>query len=104
MADANDLIRIGKVSSIDANNKKARVYYPARSNMVSDWLPVLQFPGLTTGSSGSHRHKDSQDGDTTYAGGHTHTSSSWMPKVNDKVLVIMEPGFNAPGYIAGVIP
>ena len=88
MADANDLIRIGKVSSIDANNKKARVYYPARSNMVSDWLPVLQFPALTT----------------NYSGGHNHTSASWMPKVNDNVLVIMEPGFNAPGYIAGVIP
>lgn len=103
MADANDLIRIGKVSSIDANNKKARVYYPARSNMVSDWLPVLQFPGLTTNYSGGHKHT-CPDGETNSAGSHSHTSLSWMPKVNDKVLVIMEPGFNAPGYIAGVIP
>lgn len=100
MAADNDLIRIGKVSSIDANNKKARVYYPARSNMVSDWLPVLQFPG-TTNSAGSHKHTSPEE--TNSAGGHTHTTGGWMPKVNDKVLVIMEPGFNAPGYIAGVI-
>ena len=102
MADANDLIRIGKVSSIDVNNKKARVYYPARSNMVSDWLPVLQFPGAKTNSAGSHKH--TEPAETNYAGGHTHTDLTWMPKVNDRVLVIMEPGFNAPGYIAGVIP
>ena len=104
MAADNDLIRRGKVSAIDAPNLRARVFYPDRSNMVSDWLPVLQFPALTTNSAGSHKHTDSIGGSTSAGGGHTHTASSWMPKVNDKVLVIMEPGFNAPGYIAGVIP
>ncbi len=103
MAAENDLIRVGKVSVIDAANHRARVFYPSRSNMVSDWLPVLQFPGLTTNYSGGHKHT-CPDGETNSAGSHNHTSSSWMPKVNDKVLVIMDPGFNAPGYIAGVIP
>ena len=103
MAEETDLIRVGKVSAVDNNKFKARVYYPSMSNMVSDWLPVLQFPELTTNSMGSHKHNDSIGGETSSGGNHKHTQSSWMPKVNDKVLVIMEYGFNSGGYIAGVI-
>lgn len=102
MAAENDLIRIGKVSVIDAAKHRARVFYPSRSNMVSDWLTVLQFPEMETNSAGSHKH--TSPAETNSAGSHSHKTTYWMPKVNDKVLVIMEPGFNAPGYIAGVIP
>ena len=104
MADENSLIRVGKVSAINASQKKARVFYPSMSNMVSDWLPVLQFPALKTGSAGGHSHTDSMGGSTSGGGSHSHTSSEWMPKVNDKVLVVMEFGFNSGGYIMGVIP
>ncbi len=103
MADQNSLIRVGKVSSIDTSKKKARVYYPSMNNMVSDWLPVLQYPGIATSWSGSHQHSYS-GGETGSSGNHNHTTSSWMPKVNDKVLVIMEFGFNSGGYVVGVIP
>jgi len=102
VAKENSMIRVGKVSAVDANNKKARVFYPSMSNMVSDWLPVLQFPSATTNSAGGHKHKEPAETDS--AGYHSHNQLNWMPKVNDKVLVIMEYGFNSNGYIAGVIP
>lgn len=128
MADKESLIRVGKVSSIDADNRKARVMFPGMGNMVSDWLPVLWYPGFTNTSNGSHDHtvsipsqsgKTSDDGtpihhhdwswvggsaDTDQQGYHTHEINQWMPRVNDRVLVLMEYGFNAAGYIVGVIP
>ena len=101
MADINSLIRVGKVSSINSKNLTARVYFPEMSNMVSGWLPVLQFPTGKTNSAGSHKHEEPQETDA--AGSHTHTSWEWMPKVNDRVLVVMEYGFNSGGYIVGVV-
>ena len=76
MADSKSLIRVGVVSAVDSATKKCRVYYPGMSNLVSDWLPVLQFPPI---------------------------KASWVPAVNNKVLVVMECGFNSGGYIVGVI-
>ena len=77
MADTNSLIRVGIVSAVDNNARKCRVYYPGMRNLVSDWLPVVQFPSI---------------------------KAAWMPGVNNKVLVVMECGFNSGGYIVGVIP
>lgn len=102
MAEENSMIRVGKVSDVNNSALKARVFYPGMGNMVSDWLPVLQFPGMTTNYAGSHKHTSPEE--TNSAGGHSHTTDKWMPKVNDKVLVIMEYGFNSSGYVAGVIP
>ena len=42
--------------------------------------------------------------DTDQQGYHTHEINQWMPRINDRVLVLMEYGFNASGYILGVIP
>ena len=92
MAALENLIRVGKVSSVDATNKKARVYYPGMKNMVSDWLPVIQWPTMQTDYALSGANK------------HWHEYWGWMPNVDDKVLVIMEYGFNSSGYILGVIP
>jgi hypothetical protein len=122
------LLRVGKVSSVDSANRKARVIFPGMNNMVSDWLPVLWFPGFTNTSDGSHQHSvdlGTSSGETDYggtpshahgvtvhngsattanAGYHTHQINQWMPRVNDRVVVAMEYGFNAAGYILGVIP
>ena len=103
MAEENSMIRVGKVSDVNNTDLKARVFYPSMRNMVSDWLPVLQHPG-SVNSAGSHSHTDSMGGGTSSAGGHSHSKASWMPNVNDKVLVVMEYGFNSQGYIVGVIP
>ena len=88
MANENSLVRVGKVSAVDPGRLRARVFYPGMHNMVSDWLPVIQFPAMNTNVVVNHQH----------------TAATWMPGVNDTVLVIMEYGFNSGGYIAGVIP
>ena len=69
MITAENMLRVGVVSSINADNHTARVYFPDAGNMVSDWLYVLQHPAftemagsetegveLTTQSAGDHTH------------------------------------------------
>ena len=97
MAETNSLIRVGVVSDVDNEKLRARVFYPDLSNMVSDWLYVLQRPFLT--------NNPVSIGTTD---GHTHYSSlgrrKWMPRVDDMVLVVHTFGSNTDGYIVGVIP
>ena len=51
-------MRIGIVSSVDADEHTARVFYPDAGDMVSGWLYVLQ------------------------------SGTDWMPSVNDRVLCV----------------
>jgi hypothetical protein len=126
MDDSRNLVRVGIVSSVDANALKARVYYPQLDNLVSDWIPVLQHPLITStevsgahahagtaGSDGAHDHA----GEVTSDGAHEHavatdtaqehahglTIVGWMPAVNDRVLVLYAQGFSTDGFILGVI-
>lgn len=103
MITAENMLRVGVVSSIDANKKTARVIFPDSGDMVSGWLYVLQRP-TKTDSQGSHRHTDSLGGNTTYSGGHTHTTKEWMPAVKDRVLCLLMCGTETDGYILGAIP
>lgn len=125
--DDRNLIRVGLVSAIDEVNLRARVFYPHLDNLVSDWMPVLQQPmyiatedagahenGGEVGSGGAHSH----GGEVPSGGGHTHPLTvystvahahniriyGWMPKVNDRVLVLYAQGFSADGFVLGVIP
>ena len=97
MVDTDSLIRVGVVSDVDKDKLRARVYYPDLSNMVSDWLYVLQRPYLVNNPVSINVSE-----------GHKHTSyfgrRKWMPKIDDKVLVIHTYGFDTDGYIVGVIP
>jgi len=90
--DASGMVRIGIVSSVDTSERKARVFFPDMNNMVSDWLYVLQRPREVV--------------DVKESEGHTHSASvtSWLPKVNERVLVIYLYGWNTDGFILGVIP
>ena len=62
MAELDSMVKIGIVSAIDADTHTARVYFPDKDNMVSDWLKVLQFPcstgsvDLETKNAGIHKH------------------------------------------------
>lgn len=58
MAKAESAVQIGIVSSVNASDMTARVYYPDQGNMVSGWLYVLQ------------------------------RGDNWMPAVNDCVLCV----------------
>lgn len=66
------MVQIGIVTDVNADAKKARVYFDD-SGMTSDWLSVLQQFG----------------------------SESQMPKINDVVVVVYLPIFNADGFIIG---
>lgn len=107
-----NLVRVGTVSSIDAGQKKARVIFKDKDNMVSGWLYVIQRSGagVNVVGDGGHTHTITD----TYTGGgsastgpnHNHpgtTVTSWMPKVNDTVLAVYLPVFNADGFILGAI-
>lgn len=102
MEEDKNLIRIGIVSSVDPSKFTARVYYPQMDDLVSDWLPILQRPvSVSMIRSGPHKHS----GATTTDGAHMHDvmAENWMPKVNDRVLVLYEQGFSKDGYILGVL-
>jgi phage baseplate assembly protein gpV len=101
-----NLVRIGTVSSIDSTKRIARVIFEDK-NMVSGWLIVLQHPGagVYVKPGGEHSHEISGGGTTETSGQHNHESNVtyWMPKINDKVLVLYIPVFNGDGYILGVV-
>lgn len=81
-------IRIGTVSSL--NGSKARVCFPGQSSMVSAECLIAKFPNRTTEvASGPDPH--------------SHKEGEWSPKVGDQVIVLYAGGFNASGYIVGVV-
>jgi phage baseplate assembly protein gpV len=88
---ADNMVRVGIVSDINASKKQARVIFPESNNMVSDWLYVIQQGG---------------GGYTGYTDGHRHSlgGSGWMPAVKDRVLCVMMCGDETDGYILGAIP
>ena len=106
MADPNSMIRVGIVSDVDEEKKRVRVYFPDLSNMVSDWLFVLQRP--------FHGNKDFAPFHVhvsiSEAEGHTHNATvtysdnAWLPEKDEPVLVLYTYGKNTDGYVLGVIP
>lgn len=101
-----NLVRIGTVSAIDNAGKRARVMFQDKG-MTSGWLFVLQHSGaaVNVDDSGEHSHSLPGDGTTGENGEHSHDAAvtSWMPAVNDTVLVLYIPVFNGDGFILGVI-
>lgn len=105
-----NLVRIGKVSSINPLKRTARVIFEDK-DMVSGWLNVLQqpFAGVYIKPNGNHSHVISDTytggGTSSIEGEHDHLANStyWMPKVNDTVLILYLPVFNGDGIILGVI-
>lgn len=103
------LVRVGLVSSVDNTTSMVRVYFDD-VDMVSDWLPVLQHPGagVAVDSVDGHTHgATASEGTVTIgsSGGHYHHAAlgKWMPAVNDRVLCIYLPMFNADGFVLGAI-
>lgn len=74
MTRAENMIRVGIVSSVNIADKTARVIFPDSGNLVSDWLFVLQHGG------------------------------NWMPDVQDRVVCAISCGDETDGYILGAIP
>ena len=104
MGENNSAFRVGIVSALNTDDKTVRVFFPDLDDMVSGWLFVLQRPGeaISTSTDGSHNHDENVPSGGAH--GHTGTVGSFMPKVNDRVLVCYPSGYNMSGYILGVIP
>ena len=83
-------VRVGKVTDTDLGKKKARVKF-LDEDMTSGWLPVIQRPQEVVGVAINEGHS------------HGASVSYWMPKVNDMVLCLYRPMFNADGFILGAI-
>lgn len=113
------VLRVGTVTAVDAKKLCARVRFDdlrdiENQPMISDWLQVLQRPGtqLDITVDGGHDHNITVN--DTYSGGgsgsvdaapdHSHiesVTSTWMPRVNDQVLVLYEGVSNGRGFILG---
>ncbi len=107
------MVQIGFVSAVDTKKNRVRVKFPD-TDMVSGWLYVLQHQGMgmTISESGGHSHGITVN--DTYTGGgsgsiepvpdHTHagsTTTAWMPKVNDRVVVLYLPVADGDGFVLG---
>jgi len=75
-----DIVREGTVTAVNNGKRIAKVWFDALG-IQSDWMPVL----ITNGSV--------QDRDIII--------KPYMPKVNEKVLVLYFPVFNGDGVILG---
>lgn len=101
-----NLVRVGIVSDVDKGKMRVRATFPEKDDMVSGWLYVLQHEGASVkvAEDGRHSHTDSQGGSTSTAAAHKHDGSTlgaWLPKVNDKVLVLYIPVQNGDGFVLG---
>lgn len=98
-----DIVREGKVTAVNNDKRIAKVWFDAMG-IESGWLPVLinrdyipdyDVPQRTEYESGG-------SGDAAFES-HKHDLiiKPWMPRVNDKVLVLYFPVFNGDGVILG---
>lgn len=101
-----NMVKVGKVSSVNATAKTARVIFPDLDNMVSGELSVLQHPraGVAIKEDGEHSHAVTNEA-CSCAGTHVHkaTVTSWMPNVGETVLCIFPAIPDSDGYVLGVM-
>jgi len=99
------LVRIGTVTDINNAKHQARVKYQGE-NMTSGWLYVLNNRPYIPGY-GQQQRTEYQAGGSGYAAFENHKHdlviSQWMPNINDTVLVLYLPVFNADGFVLGGI-
>lgn len=104
-----NIVRLGTVTAVDSGKHCARVKFQD-TGITSGWLYVLQHPGagVYVVPDGEHTHTITD----TYTGGgsagtepdHNHDGTyltMWMPHVNETVLCLYLPAFNADGFILG---
>ena len=106
------LVQTGIVSAVDSSKRMARVILEETGH-TSGWLKVLQHYGADFYIEPDGERTSAIT--NTYTGGgsvstfpdHNHLPGShltwWMPKVNDRVLILYLPVFNGDGFILGGI-
>jgi hypothetical protein len=103
-----NIVRIGRVSTVNAGNRTARVIFQDKANLVSGPLIVIQNqPSITVHetelkygvlSAEGHTH----EGETE---SHTHeiTITPWLPRVGQLVLCLYLPNGESDGFVIGGI-
>lgn len=103
------LVRIGTVTV--TKGTKCRVKFQG-TEMTSGWLYVIQRSGggVTVVPDGGHGHQVvdtyTGGGSATPVSNHSHSgtmTATWMPKVNDTVLVLYLPVEQGDGFVLGGI-
>lgn len=107
------MVQRGIVTAVDPQKLQVRVKF-METDMISGWLKVLQHRGmgLSITEDGGHGHEVTVK--DTYTGGgsgtvktvpdHDHAESAtttWMPKVNDQVVVLYLPVDDGDGFVLG---
>jgi hypothetical protein len=97
----SNLVRKGKVSSVDAVKRTARVIFEELDNMVSGDLFVLQHLNAAVTVDDASLTYDKSD--TLTSEEHTHGAvlGAWMPAVGQWVICLYIPAFNGDGFILG---
>lgn len=107
------LVQVGFVSAVDTKKRMVRVKFP-ETDIISDWLRVLQHggTGVSVAPDGGHAH-NAKVSDTYTGGGsatiepvpdHDHqgsTTTVWLPKVNERVVVLYLPVADSDGFVLG---
>ena len=91
-------LRIGTVSSVNKPKRLVRVKFPD-TDVMSGWLKVVK--GYELPDHESHCPDPGCSG--CCASCPFTCNKTWMPEVNDTVLCIYDSGFNADGYVLGVL-
>lgn len=102
-----NIVRIGTVTAIDAKKNRARVKFQD-TGISSGWLYVLQHSGagVLIAPDGEHEHSVPAVGNTSKENDHDHEGAAlacWLPKINETVLCLYLPAYNADGFILGGI-
>ena len=92
MTALEQIVRVGTVSSVNTDERTARVKFSHLGNMVSGNLRVMQHFACAVEviTDQEHNHPGTY---TTY----------WMPKVGDTVVCLYLPVFNGDGVVLGVL-
>ena len=101
--NVEDIVREGKVTAVNNDKRIAKVWFDALG-IESDWLPVLITRDFIPDHDAPQRTEYAAGGSGAAAyENHMHPLKikPYMPKVNEKVLVLYFPIFNGDGVILG---
>lgn len=97
--DMGDMLRIGKVTSVNASNRTVRVRFED-VNITSGWLKVLRSPPFI-GNDEPPKEVPKTEKEEAKTHFHKLNIIPWFPVVGETVLCLYNSGFNEDGYVIG---
>ncbi|GHU42175.1 hypothetical protein FACS1894111_05650 [Clostridia bacterium] len=111
MTALKNLVRVGTVSSIDTQNRTARVTFADKQDvngkpLISGPLKVIQNPPLIPGKNVAQvtQARGGGSGEAAYES-HTHglTISPWLPDIGQLVVCLYLANGESDGFVLGAI-